>query len=110
MYAAHHEVFRVLHSMARLDPDGVGQALARSERRRAASMDWLAGRLGAEGVLRPGLPRARAAHVIWLLASFDAYDLLATGRDLTPQAAADILIDTAEHALFDRGASTGRRS
>jgi AcrR family transcriptional regulator len=100
MYAAHHEVFRILNSMAKLDPDGVGQALARSERRRGASMAWLAGRLAQQGLLRPGVTPDHAAHVIWVLASFDAYDLLATGRELPPQATADILIDTAEHALL----------
>jgi AcrR family transcriptional regulator len=100
MYAAHHDVFRVLNSMAKLDPDGVGQALARSERRRSAGMDNLARRLARQGLLRPGVTQAHAAQVIWILASFDAYDLLTTGRELSPQAAADILIDTAEHALL----------
>jgi AcrR family transcriptional regulator len=100
MYAAHHDVFRVLHSMAKLDPDGVGQALSRSERKRAASMDWLAGRLAQQGLLRPGVTPDHAAHVIWLLASFDAFDSLATGRRLPPQATANVLVATAEHALL----------
>jgi AcrR family transcriptional regulator len=100
MYAAHHDVFRVLSSMAKLDPDGVGQALARSEAHRAASMAWLAGRLADQGLLRPDVTPDHAAHVIWLLASFDAYDSLATGRGLSPQAVADILVDTAEHTLL----------
>jgi AcrR family transcriptional regulator len=101
MYAAHHDVFRVLHAMAKLDPDGVGRALARSERRRAASMTWLAERLAEQGVLRPGVTPELAAHVIWLLASFDAYDSLATGRGLSPTATVDILAGTAERALLD---------
>jgi AcrR family transcriptional regulator len=100
MYAAHHDVFRVLSSMAKLDPDGVGQALARSEAHRAASMAWLAGRLADQGLLRPDVTPDHAAHVIWLLASFDAYDSLATGRGLSPQAVAGILVDTAEHTLL----------
>ena len=100
MYAAHHEVLRILNSMAKLDPDGVGQALARSERHRAASMARLAGRLAQQGVLRAGVTPDYAAHLIWVLASFDAYDSLATGRGLSPQATADILVHTAERALL----------
>jgi AcrR family transcriptional regulator len=100
MYAAHHDVFRVLNSMAKLDPDGVGQALARSEAHRSASMAWLAGRLADQGLLRPDVTPDHAAHLIWLLASFDAYDSLASGRGLSPQAVGDILVDTAEHALL----------
>jgi hypothetical protein len=101
MYAAHHDVFRVLNAMAKLDPEGVGQALARSERRRAASMAWLAGRLAEQGLLRPGVTPELAAHVIWLITSFDAYDSLATGRGLSPKATVDILVGTGERALLD---------
>jgi len=100
MYAAHHDVFRVLHSMAKVDPDGVGQALAASEAKRSAGMDWLAGRLAEEAHLRPDVTPEHAAHVIWILASFEAYDLLVTGRGLSPDAAADLLVETAERALL----------
>jgi AcrR family transcriptional regulator len=100
MYAAHHEVFRILNSMAKLDPDGVGQALARSERGRASGMARLARRLARQGLLRPGVTPGYAADVIWLLASFDAYDSLATGRELSREATADILVHTAERALL----------
>jgi AcrR family transcriptional regulator len=100
MYAAHHDVLRVLNAMAKLDPDGVGQALARAERERAAGMAKLARRLAEQDLLRPGLSPDRAAHVIWVLASFDAYDLLATGRGLAPQEIVEVLADTAEHALL----------
>jgi AcrR family transcriptional regulator len=100
MYAAHHDVFRVLSSMAKLDPDGVGQAIARAERDRAQGITRLAGRLHADKLLRSDLTPDRAAHVIWLLASFDAYDLLATGQGLAPQEIIDTLTDTAEHTLL----------
>jgi AcrR family transcriptional regulator len=100
MYAAHHEVLRILNSMAKLDPDGVGQALARSERSRADGMVRLAGRLAEQGVLRAGVTPDDAAHLIWVIASFEAYDSLATGRGLSPQATADLLIQTAERALL----------
>lgn len=100
LYAAHRDVLRVLYSMAKLDPDGGGRALAASERDRAAAIAGLGRRLERQGVLRPGVTAERAEQVIWILASFDAYDLLTTGRELSPEAAAEILIGAAENALL----------
>lgn len=102
MYAAHHDVLRVLYATGRLDPDGAGRAIARSERRRYQSMGWLADRLREQNYLRSDITPAHAAHVIWLLASFDAYDQLARGRGLAPNEVTQILTDTAEHALLTR--------
>ena len=42
----------------------------------------------------------RATAALWLLAGFDAYDALATGQGLSPEEIADVLVDTAESALF----------
>jgi AcrR family transcriptional regulator len=100
MYAAHHTVWRVLYAMGKLDPDGVGQTIAVTEGRRTRGMAWIAERLGDEGELRDGLTPERAAHVIWVLASFDAYDLLATGRGLDADEIASIVVETAERALL----------
>jgi hypothetical protein len=100
MYAGHHTVWRVLYAMGKLDPDGVGQTIAVTEGRRAQGMAWIASRLGEQGALRRGLTPERAAHVIWMLASFDAYDLLATGRGLGPDEVAAIIVETAEHAVL----------
>jgi hypothetical protein len=100
MYHAHHDVLLVLHARAKVDPGGAGQAIARSEGERANGMAWLAGRLHEQGFLRPELDPAAAAHVIWLLASFDAYDLLATGRGLAPAEIVDILAGVAQRALL----------
>jgi AcrR family transcriptional regulator len=100
MYASHHEVLRILHSMAKLDPAGVGQAIARSGRERSLGVARVASRLEKQGMLRPGLTVERATAVIWLLADFDAYDALATGRGLTPKEIAKVLIETAESALL----------
>ena len=68
-------------------PDGAGRALAASE-------------LAEQGVLRPDLTREQAANVVWILASFDSYDLLTTGRGLSPEATAATLVRTAEHVLL----------
>jgi AcrR family transcriptional regulator len=99
MYAAHRDVFRVLFSMGQLDADGVGQAVQRSEQMRSEGMAHLAGRLAEQGILRADVTVDEAAHVIWVLASFDSFDLLYTGRGLPAEEVARILVATAEHAL-----------
>jgi AcrR family transcriptional regulator len=100
MYAAHHDVLRVLNAMAKLEPASIGRVIAGSEQKRAASMATLAKLLARQKLLRPGMTAPRAAHVIWVLAGFDTFDLLATGRGLRTREVVDILVDTAEHALL----------
>jgi AcrR family transcriptional regulator len=100
MYSAHQDVLRVLYDAGKLEPDGAGRAIARSERRRYESMGWLADRLREQNQLRSDITPDHAAHVIWLLASFDAYDLLARGRGLAPEEITQILTDTAEQTLL----------
>ena len=61
MYAAHHDVLRVLYAAGKLDPDGAGRAIARSERRRAIACDRLrAGGPGSAALLShlPRLPNS----------------------------------------------------
>jgi AcrR family transcriptional regulator len=103
MYAAHHDVLRILGSMAKLDPEGVGQAIARGENERARGVARVAARLHKQGSLHPGLTVERATAVIWLLAGFDAYDALATGQGLQPKEVTDVLVETAESALLAEG-------
>ena len=100
MYAAHLDVLRVLYATGKLDPDGAGRAIANSEAKRLEGMDWLAGRLSEEGHLRDGVTVADAAHLLWVLAGFDAYDLLARGRRLAVEDVVRILVETAERALL----------
>jgi AcrR family transcriptional regulator len=104
MYAAHHDVLRILGSMAKLDPEGVGQAIARGEAERARGVARLARRLKRQGMLRNGLSVRRATAAIWLLAGFDAYDALATGQGLAPDEIVDVLVDAAEGVLLGDGA------
>jgi AcrR family transcriptional regulator len=103
MYAAHHDVLRILGSMAKLDPEGVGQAIARGENQRARGVARVAARLHEQGSLHPGLSVERATAVIWLLAGFDAYDALATGQGLQPEEVTDVLVETAVSALLAKG-------
>jgi AcrR family transcriptional regulator len=100
MFAAHRDVFRALISMADLDPDAVGGAVHRAERNRTAGMASLAQRLAEQGELRPGVSPETAAHLLWVATSFVTFDLLHTGRGLSADEAADLLIETAERTLF----------
>lgn len=100
MFDEHRDVFRVLFSMAHLDPEAVGGAAGRAEATRAAGMASLARRLAEQGRLRPGVGVDDAAHTLWVLASFDAFDLLRTGRGLPLDDVVRILVETAERALL----------
>ena len=55
----------------------------------------LAGRLADQGVLRDGLGAADAEHILWVLTSFESFDLL-TKRRLSTERAVELLIETAE--------------
>jgi AcrR family transcriptional regulator len=99
MYAGDIEVYRVLFSMARLDPDSVGGAVGAKEQNRSGGMEYLARRLDEQGELLPGVTRQQATDTLWMLCSFEAFDLLHTGRSMPVDAAAGTLADTAARAL-----------
>ena len=63
-------------------------------------MARLAGRLAEQGVLREGLSVEDAEHVLWMLTSFESFDSLYTGRHLSTDRTVELLIDTAERALY----------
>lgn len=99
MYAAHRDVLRALSSMALLDADAVGGAVQRMEEGRAGGMAHLAQRLAEQGVLRPDVTADEATDLLWVLTSFDSFDLLHTGRSLTADKVAKTLVTTAERSL-----------
>ncbi len=99
MYAAHRDVLRVLSSMARLDATAVGGAIQRMEQGRAGGMTRLAQRLADQEALRADVTAGQAADLLWLLTSFDSFDLLYTGRDLPVEETAATLINTADRSL-----------
>jgi AcrR family transcriptional regulator len=99
-FAAHRDVFRALVSMAELDPDAVGGAMQRGEQRRAKSMMWLARRLARHGHLREGLATKEAADQLWILTSFDAFDLLYAGRGLSANKVARVLVGIADRSVL----------
>ena len=71
----------------------------RSEANRAGGMAYLAQRLAEQDLLRPDLTVDAAAHILFVITSFDAFDLLYTGRDLQVDEIARLLVATAEHAV-----------
>jgi AcrR family transcriptional regulator len=105
-FAAHRDVFRALVSMAELDPSAVGGAMQRSEQRRAKGMMRLARRLARHGLLREGLSAKKAADRLWVLTSFDAFDLLSNGRGLSADDVACVLVDMAELSVLPGVAAT----
>lgn len=100
MFAAHRDVFRVLYSMAQLDANAVGGAVQRLEAGRSAGMARLAERLAAQDLLRPGVTPEDAANMLWLLSSFDSFDVLYTGRGLSLDAVVELQTAMAERALY----------
>ena len=99
IFAADRDVFNALFAMTKLDPDALGGAVVRMENRRAEGMAWASRRLARQKQLKRGVSATRAAHVLWLVASFDAFDLLYTGRGLSAQETGRILADTFENAV-----------
>jgi AcrR family transcriptional regulator len=99
VFAVHRDVYRVLFSTAMLDPDATAGTVQRMEQRRAGGMAYLAQRLAEQHVLRPDVTVEQAAHLLWLLTSFDSFDLLYTGRGLPTDEVAEVLITTAERSL-----------
>jgi AcrR family transcriptional regulator len=100
MLAADRDVVRALFSMAQLEERAVGEAVRKREESRAAGMARLARRLAEQDLLRPGVSVEDAEHILWVLTSFESFDLLYTGRDLSTEEVADLLFATAERALL----------
>jgi AcrR family transcriptional regulator len=105
-FAAHRDVTRTLFSMAALDAQSVGGAVQRLEEGRAGGMRRLARRLADHGLLREGVTAEAAADLLWVLTSFDAFDLLYTGRSMPAEDVARVLVETAERSLLTCAAGT----
>jgi AcrR family transcriptional regulator len=99
MYAADRDIYRVLYTMARLEPGSVGDAVAKMEAERRGGMAHVVNRLAEDGVLRDDVTVEFANDLLWMLCSFDALDRLITDRGMAVDDAADMLALTAERAL-----------
>jgi AcrR family transcriptional regulator len=99
MQASDIEIYRVLVAMSRVDPESVGGAVVRLEDRRRGGMEYLAKRLDEDDALRDDVTTDQAVDLLWMLCSFEAFDLLHTDRGLSVEEAADVIATTAERAL-----------
>jgi AcrR family transcriptional regulator len=99
MYAADRDLFRVLYSMAQLEPESVGRVMRESEQERAGGMAHLARRLAEDGALRDDVTVDQAEAVLWMLCSFESFDSLYRGRGLTVDEVTEVLAASAERTL-----------
>ena len=100
MLAADRDIWRALRSMAQLDHEAVGGSVQRWEDERAAGMRRIAHQLHAQDRLRPGVSAEEATDVLWVITSFESFDLLYTGRGLPLETVIERLTETAERALM----------
>ncbi len=63
-------------------------------------MAYLAQRLAEDGLLRSDVTVDRAVDVLWMLCSFECFDLLYTARGLTIDDTINTLITTIERAMI----------
>jgi hypothetical protein len=98
-HAAYRDVHRVLFSTAALDPGATAGAMQRADAGRAGGMAYLAQRLAEQDLLRPDVTVDDAAHILYLITSFDAFDQLYSGRGLPVDEVARLLVATAERAV-----------
>jgi AcrR family transcriptional regulator len=107
--ASIRDVAVALYSMSALDPDSVGGAIRRQEERRWGGMQHLARRLHEQGDLRDDVTVDEAADVLWMLTGFEAFDSLYTGRGLSTDEVARVLVATAERTLCREQVTTRSR-
>jgi AcrR family transcriptional regulator len=100
MLAGERDIWRALHSMAKLDEEAVGGVVARREEERAAAMARIAAQLHEQGHLRDGISVQEADDILWVITSFESFDLLYSGRGLPLDAVVERLTATAERALM----------
>ena len=102
MLAAERDTWRALRSMAQLDQEAVGGSVQRWEDERAAAMARIAARLHEQGHLRPEVTAEEANDILWVITSFESFDLLYSGRGLPLDVVVERLTDAAERALMTR--------
>ena len=100
IFAALRDAANALFAMSSLDPESVGGAMSRLEARRWGGMLHLARRLAEQDLLRADVTIEDAANILWVLASFDSFDALYSGRGMTTDDVARMLITIAERSLY----------
>ena len=101
--AASATCIRALYSMHALDPEAVGGVITGIDEERTEGMRRLAQRLDEQGYLAKDMTRAKAAHILWVVTSFDSFDALYTGRGLSAARCGALLAELAERAVTTPG-------
>jgi AcrR family transcriptional regulator/bifunctional DNA-binding transcriptional regulator/antitoxin component of YhaV-PrlF toxin-antitoxin module len=99
MFAAEREVWAALFAMSRADPHSLGGAVAFNEGTRHQAVAQLVAHLGEQGELRDGVTAEDAVDVLFVLTSFQSFDLLVTDRAVPVEVAVDRLVNAAEVAV-----------
>jgi AcrR family transcriptional regulator len=100
IFAKHRDVLRALYSMSHLDADAVGGAVHRMGKDRAAALTSYAQLLARRKELRPGVTPGEAAHLLWAFTGFEFFDQLYTGRALSADAVAELMVAATERAVL----------
>jgi AcrR family transcriptional regulator len=99
MYSAEHTVLQRMLLLAKFDPD-VSRDYQERQQRRAAAMRDLAKRLAQQRRLRAGVSVETAASVLWALTSFETFDQLYSGWDLSAKTSASRIVMIARASLL----------
>jgi AcrR family transcriptional regulator len=97
-WATDPDLVRTATALARLQPD-LERVVAPHDAGRLRLLSRMVDRLSESGVLRPGCPPRQAVDHLWLLTSFDAYDMLSQGRELSQDEVAQRLAELAEAVI-----------
>jgi AcrR family transcriptional regulator len=92
------DLVRAAIALGRLQPD-LARVLAPHDAGRSQLIRRMVERLSEAGRLGPACTHQEATDVLWLVTSFDAFDMLAQGRDLSQRAVAERLTALAEARL-----------
>jgi len=99
MLAANRDTYRVLYAMGQLGEEILGGEVRRWGEERAIGMGKVVRHLDEEGLLREDLTRKQAVDVLWMLSSFESFDLLYSGRGLALEKVIELLTETAERTI-----------
>lgn len=100
-WATDPDLARKIVGLGSIQPE-VADVLDRHDEGRLRLLNRLVDRLLAGGVLRDDCSPEHALDVLWLVTSFDAYDLLTRGRRLSHARATNALVRLAEDQLGRR--------
>ena len=99
LYSQEHAVSQALLSLSAVDRDA-SSAAARLNFGRRDGMRKLAQRMHEQGALRDDVTIDEAADILWIVTSFETFDQLYRGRELTPQQVGERLLAITRRTLY----------